>query len=483
MKFNLKIIFHILSLLVCLNGIFMLLPLPVAFFYGETTWQAFLIAGILCVLCGGFIWLLTKSKNRGEIRKREGYLIVTLGWVVMSISGTLPYFISGAIPNFSDVVFETFSGYTTTGATILGDIESLPKSILFWRNLTQWIGGMGIIVLAIAILPLLGIGGMQLFTAEAPGISPDKLHPRITGTAKRLWFIYFTLTIVCTLLLKIGGMSWFDSLAHAFTTIASGGFSTFNASLANQTPFIHYVLIVFMTISGINFSVIYLIAKFRIPKVLRNEEFKTYTFVLIGVGLFVFIVLLLSSGESIEFTFRQAIFQVVSIITTTGYVTGDYTGWGVFMTFFFTLLFFSGASAGSTSGGVKIVRHLILIKNSVLEFKRLIHPSAIIPVRFNGKAIAADITLNILAFFLIYILIFAIGSVVMTALGLDFISSIGAVAASLGNVGPAIGSVGPAANYAHVPVFGKWFLSFLMLIGRLELFTVLILFTPYFWRV
>jgi trk system potassium uptake protein TrkH len=434
--------------------------------------------------------------HRKEMNKREGYMVVSFGWLIMSLSGTLPYVLTGSIPDFTNAFFETMSGYTTTGASILNDIEIVPKGVLFWRSLTHWIGGMGIIVLAIAILPLLGIGGMQLFAAEAPGPSGDKLHPRITDTAKRLWLIYFGYTAAETLLLNLAGMSFFDAINHAMCTLSTGGFSTKNASVAywNGQPIIQYIIIVFMFLAGTNFVLSYFAFKGKIQKIINDEEFKLY-FKFIAIFTLIVAVIIyfkadvstssiahpmvLGEGES---AFRHALFQVLSVVTTTGFVSADYTLWTPFLVVFFFGLMFLGGSAGSTSGGVKVVRHLILIKNGFLEFKRTLHPNAIVPVRYNKKAINRFIVFNVLAFFILYMLSFIIGSLGFAMMGLDFKSAIGLAASTLGNVGPALGDFGPVNNYALLPDLGKWWASFLMLIGRLELFTVLILFTPFFWR-
>lgn len=472
-----------MGILLILNGVFMLLCIPFSLYYSEGDLRALLISSGITLVCGLLIFVITKRNQTKELRKRDGYLVVTLGWLIMSFFGSLPYILSSSIPNLTDAFFETLSGFSTTGATILTDIESVNKGILFWRSLTQWIGGMGIIVLTVAILPILGIGGMQLFVAEAPGISPDKLQPRIKETAKRLWFIYLALTFTEMILLLLGGMTFYDAINHSLTTMATGGFSTKNASVAHYTsPFIQYVIIGFMFLAGTNFTMTYFGLHGKFAKVLKNEEFKTYAIVTVILSLVIGLVIFGLGHDTLEKSMRDALFQVVSVITTTGYVTHDYTAWTPFITVLFFIMMFLGASAGSTAGGVKIVRHLLLIKNSILELKRQIHPSAVIPVRFNNKAVNRDIIFNILAFIMIYISIFAFGSIVIAMLGVDFNTAIGAVATCLGNIGPGIGTVGPVDNFAHIPAAGKWVLTFLMLLGRLELFTVLILFTPYFWR-
>lgn len=473
----------------------MLLSALISYIYSDGVTFKILQAGVLTVFIGLVAMLLTR-KHKKEMNKREGYIIVTFGWVIMSLSGSLPYVMTESIPSFTSAFFETMSGYTTTGASILNDIEIIPKGVLFWRSTTHWIGGMGIIVLAIAILPLLGIGGMELFAAEAPGPSADKLHPRITDTAKRLWLIYFGYTVAETLLLKLAGMTFFDAINHSMATLSTGGFSTKNASVAywNDQPLIQYIIILFMFLAGSNFVLSYFAFKGKIQKIIKDDEFKLYfrfvaVFSIIAALIIFFKAdlglssihhpMVLGKAES---TFRHALFQVLSVITTTGFVTADYTLWTPFLVVFFFGLMFLGGSAGSTSGGVKVVRHLILIKNGFLEFKRTLHPNAIVPVRYNNKAINRFIVFNVLAFFILYMLSFIIGALVFSMFEIDFESAIGLSASSLGNVGPAFGNFGPVNNYAALPPLAQWWSAFLMLIGRLELFTVLILFTPFFWR-
>ncbi|MFK7782520.1 TrkH family potassium uptake protein [Psychroserpens sp.] len=495
MKLNFKIIFHFFGLLLLFNGGFMLLAALMSFIYKDGVTTEILLSGLFVVIIGGILMVTTKN-HRKELNKREGYLVVAFGWIVMALTGTLPYLLTESIPSFTNAFFETMSGYTTTGASILNDIEVMPEGILFWRSLTHWIGGMGIIVLAIAILPLLGIGGMQLFAAEAPGPNADKLHPRITDTAKRLWLIYFGYTAAETLLLQVAGMSFFDAINHSLCTLSTGGFSTKNASVAfwNGQPVIQYIIIIFMFLAGTNFILSYFAFKGRIQKAIRDEEFKLY---FKFIALFTIIAALIiyfradfaiSSIEhpmifgKAEASIRHALFQVLAIVTTTGFVTADYTLWTPFLVVFFFGLMFLGGSAGSTSGGVKVVRHMIMIKNGFLEFKRALHPNAILPVRYNKRSVSGDIVFNILGFFILYMISFIIGALVFSMLQIDFESAIGLSASSLGNVGPALGNFGPVNNYSELPSIGKWWSAFLMLIGRLELFTVLILLTPFFWR-
>ncbi len=495
MKLNYKIIFHFFGLLLLFNGGFMMVATLISLIYEDGVTLELFLAGLATLILGGIAMYSTKN-HRKEMNKREGYIVVAFGWIVMSLTGTLPYLATEAIPSFTDAFFETMSGYTTTGASILNDIEILPEGVLFWRSTTHWIGGMGIIVLAIAILPLLGVGGMQLFAAEAPGPGGDKLHPRITDTAKRLWLIYFGYTIAETILLQVAGMSFFDAINHALSTLSTGGFSTKNASVAhwNDNPAIQYIIIFFMFLAGTNFVLSYYLFKGNVVKIVKDDEFKLYfrfiaAFTTVAALLIYFKAdvsqssiahpMVLGEGES---AIRHGLFQVLAIVTTTGFVTADYTLWTPFLTVFFFGLMFLGGSAGSTSGGVKVVRHLILIKNGFLEFKRALHPNAILPVRYNTKSISKDIVFNILGFFILYMLSFIIGALVFSMFNIDFESAIGLSASSLGNVGPALGDFGPVNNYAALPTLGKWWSSFLMLIGRLELFTVLILLTPFFWR-
>jgi len=479
---NLKKIFNFIGFMLILNGIFMIPGVFFSLYYGDNDIWVLLGTGIGTSLTGFGLYWFTRGGS-DEIKKRDGYIVVSAGWIVMSLFGALPFVFHGSIPSYTDAFFETMSGFTTTGASILNDIESMPHGLLFWRSVTQWLGGMGMIVLSLAILPVLGIGGMQLFVAEVPGPTKDKIHPRIRETAKRLWGIYVIFTALETALLMFGGMTLFDALCHSFTTMATGGFSTKQASVAYyQSPFIDYVIIVFMFLAGVNFSLHYHYLHKNFDAVLKNDEFKFYFRLTVIITILVTIPLVLSEYAGVEKSFRDSLFQVVSLITTTGYVTADYEAWGSFFQVLFFLLLFVGGCAGSTGGGIKIVRHFLLIKNSILELRRLVHPRAVIPVRFNKISVAPDIIYNVLAFFLFYIIIFALGTLVMSLVGLDFLSAMGAVATSLGNVGPGIGTVGPVANFAHVPDFGKWFLSFLMLLGRLELFTILIVFSPSFWK-
>ncbi len=480
---NLKIIFNIIGFLTMIIAGFMLTGIPFSLYYNDNDVVPLLISGFITFFAGLLMFLLTKRADNKELKKREGYIIVSLSWLIMAFFGSLPFIIHGSIPNFTDAFFETMSGFTTTGASILDDIESMPHGLLFWRSLTQWLGGMGIIVLSLALLPIWGIGGMQLFIAEVPGITKDKLHPRIKETAKRLWAIYCILTASQTILLLFGGMNLFDAINHSFTTMATGGFSTKQGSISYyDSPFIQYVIIFFMFLAGTSFTLHYyaLHGKFSVFK--ENTEFKFYVKVVLLITFAVTIMLFFQQEIDTEKAFRDSLFQVVSLITTTGFVTADYELWSSFSQIIFFTLLFVGGCAGSTGGGIKIIRHYVLYKNSALELKRIVHPRAVIPVRINNKAISSEIISNVLAFFLFYIIVFVFGSIIMALIGLDFLSAIGSVATTLGNVGPGIATVGPVGNFAHIPDIGKWFLSLLMLLGRLELFTIIIIFSPAFWK-
>ncbi len=480
--FHFKTVLHILGLLMTLNGFFMATLLPVSWVQASGDFSALLISAAINANLGMIIWYFTRSMKK-ELSKRDGYLIVTLGWIILGITGSLPFLISGHISSFASAFFETMSGYTTTGASILDDIEALPAGIMLWRSMTQWIGGMGIIVLTVALLPLFGVGGMQLFMAEAPGPSGSKLHPKIGDTAKRLWIIYVLLTIVETILLKVAGMSWLDAVNHSFTTISTGGFSTKNASVAAfNSPAIEYIITAFMLVGGINFSILYFIFKGVFAKVIKNEEFKTYIGIIVLFTLLISGTLYFGNNQGLEESFRHTIFQVVTIITTTGFSTANYALWSPFAYMLILFLMFTGGSAGSTAGGVKIVRHLIIFKNGYIEFKRLLHPRAVIPVRINDKSVEQSIVYNVLAFFFIYLFIFIMGALVIAMFGHDILTAAGASIACLGNIGPGIGRVDPSNNFAFFSEGAQIFLSFLMLLGRLELFTVLILLTPAFWK-
>lgn len=475
------LVIHILGFLLIFMAAAMLLPIPFTVYYGESDIVFFVIASGITLIAGFLSYKLTRFDQ--EVRSREGFAIVTLGWVFFSLFGCLPFFLSGHIPSFTDAYFETMSGFTTTGATILTDIEKLPHGMLFWRSFTHWLGGMGIIVLSLAILPFLGVGGMQLFKAEVPGPVPDKLKPRVTETAKILWGVYLIFSALETVLLMAGGMTLFDALCHTFGTMATGGFSTKTASIGYyESAFIQYTVILFMMIAGTNFSLHYRVMKGDWKAYFKNNEFRLYMLLIAGATLFIGYDVLLNHSPAFENAFRTTLFQAVSILTTTGYGTADYEKWAFSSQFLLFLFMFIGGSAGSTGGGMKIIRLYILIQFVRSEIKRLLHPSAVIPVRVGSHVIPKEIVTNVIGFLALMAGLFIIGVILMTILGLDLVSAFGAIAATLGNIGPGLGSVGPADNYAHIPVLGKWILTFFMLAGRLEIYTVLILLAPSFWK-
>jgi len=478
---NYRAILNILSALLIFLAIALIVPASVAYFYGDGDFNAFLITiGITFILgTAGFFF----TRDSGEIRVRDGFLVVTFGWTLFALLGALPFTISGHIPSYTDAFFETMSGFTTTGASILTDIEALPHGLLFWRSFTHWLGGMGIILLSLAILPLLGVGGMQLFKAEVPGPTPDKLTPRIKHTAEVLWGVYVLISVVEAVLLKLAGMNWFDAACHTFGTMATGGFSTKNGSIGHyDSALIDTIIIVFMIIAGTNFALHYRLMRGKIKSYWHDREAMFFVVLIAFAALFIGFDVFQRNGQDLFKSIQDSVFQVVSIITTTGYGTADYEQWSTFSQVTLFLLMFVGGCAGSTGGGMKVIRVMIMFKFGFNELKRLIHPQAVLPVRIGKMAIPKEIVTNIIGFFLFYMALFVTGTLVMSALGLDFLTAIGSVTATISNIGPGLGSVGPTDNYAFVPFLGKWVLSFLMLVGRLELFTVLILFSPSFWK-
>lgn len=484
--FNFRLVAKIISSLILIESILLLIMSCIPLIYGEDDAIYFVISGGISCLFAAIFFLLGRHAEP-ILGKREGSVIVTFTWVLFSIFGMLPFWLSGSIPSVTDAFFETISGFTTTGASILNNIEELSHGMLFWRSFTHWVGGLGIIVISLALLPLFGYNGMQLFAAESSGPTKDKIHPKINETAKRLFLIYISLNVAETLLLKLGGMSWFDAVCHSFATVATGGFSTKQASVGYwDSAYIQYVIGIFMILSGINFSLYYFAFKHKFEKIIENEELKYYLILLFTAIMMVFLSLIdfsaIQSFDVLEQAFRDAFFTVTSLMTTTGFCTADYMHWKTFTWIILLLVMITGASAGSTSGGIKMVRIVIVAKYCYYEFKQIIHPNAILPVRYSGHLVKEDIITKILAFVLLYLTTIAIGILVLAASGMGFQESIGGLITCLGGVGPGLGIVGPAGNYASIPDFSKWFLSFIMLIGRLELFTVLLLFTPAFWK-
>lgn len=418
-----------------------------------------------------------------ELSAREGFLTVTLSWTSLAFFGALPFMFSHSIPGLTDAYFETMSGFSTTGATILTDIEALPKSLLVWRNMTQWLGGMGVIAIAVAVFPFLGVGGAQLFRAEVPGPTKDKISPRISSTAKILWWVYLIFTVAQVMCLMLGGLNFYEALCVAFGTMATGGYVPLNASIAAYpSPYVQYVVIFFMLVAGTNFNLHYWALKGRPGHYFRNPEFRLFYGIILVSMLVVTAVRLIRGSAFSEELLRGCFFQTVSIVTTTGFVTENYELWPFAGQFVLLLLMFVGGCGSSTGGSIKNVRIYVLFKYLGSEMKKLFHPRGVFPVKMGGKVVPDGIVSNIVAFVALYILLFVAGVLIMTFLGLNIDTAIGAVAATLGNVGPGLGSVGPVENYAHIPATGKWVLSFLMMAGRLELYTVFVLFTPRFWR-
>ena len=484
--FNTRMVFRTMGALLLIEAVFMALALGVSLWYGEADSGVFLLSTIITLLAG-VIGLLVGHRAESRMGEREGYVIVAMVWVVFSAFGLLPYYLSGQVPSLTDAWFESMSGFTTTGATIIPDLEVITHGLLFWRSLTQWIGGMGIIVLSIAILPIFGLNGMQLYAAEVSGLTYEKLSPRIADTAKMMWTIYVLLTAAEVLALWLCGMDVFDALCHSFSTIATGGFSTHNNSLEfYDSAAIHYIVTFFMFISGINFVLLIYLLRGKTRYFFRDEELRWYS---IAVAIFAVLLTLGLyiarpgwSGVEMERAFRDSLFTVISSMTSTGYTISDYMYWPVVAWVVIFFLMLTGACAGSTAGGIKWVRLAIILKNGVAEFQRRIHPNAIVPVKLNDKTVPQQTINNIMAFLIFYVFIIAVTVVIFCATGVDFDEAIGSAVSAIGNVGISIGQFGPAGTYANFPTVAKWVMSFVMLIGRLEIFTVLLLFTKALWR-
>ena len=477
-------ILTVLGFLILAIGLSMLSAVGVSAYYDEPDFKPILFSALISIGVGTLLLVFLKRLEQDELRAREGFAIVTFGWIIVPLFGSLPFLLSGAIPDFTDAYFETISGFTTTGASILTDVEKLSHGLLFWRSMTHWLGGMGIIVLSLAVLPLLGIGGMQLFRAEVAGPTKDKLTPRVAETARLLWGLYVVITVAETIMLTAGGMSLFDAVCHSFATIASGGFSTKNASIGYyNSAYIDAVVTFFMFVAGTNFALHYSGLRGRLKDYFRDNEFVFF------LGSFVVAVVIVSAvtaGSSYDGdvlrAVRYATFNIMSVMSCTGFATADFALWVPLAQVILLFLMFPGACAGSTGGAMKNARVLLLLKAAVNEFSKLIHPQAVVPVRYNGKTVDQDVLFTVAGFIILYLVTFATGSILMTALGLDIVTSLSAVASSMANCGPGLGSVGPMANYAHVPDLAKWVLDACMLVGRLEIFTVFVLFSRSFWR-
>jgi len=478
-----QLILRFIGILIFFLGISTVGPLLVSLIYEDGSSRALLYSMIITSVIGFLIFIASKRDRETHLSHRDGVAIVTFGWVAAGLVGAFPFLLSGTIPDFTLAYFESISGFTTTGASILTDIEGLPNGILLWRSQTQWFGGMGIIVLSIAILPFLGIGGMQLYKAEVPSPVVDKLKPRISDTAKTLWYVYVLITALEIVLLFMGGMPLFEAVCHGFCTMPTGGFSPKNASIAHyNSPYFDGVIIVFMLLAGINFSLHYKFIKGDLTIFGRDPESRVFFSL---VALFTLLVTFNIFGtvyDSLGKAFRYAAFQVSSIITTTGFVTADYDLWPSFSQKLLLLCMFLGAMAGSTGGGMKIMRIVLLVKHCYQEIFRIIHPHAITSVKLGGRPVPTDVLSSIWGFFLLFLGLFVVAALIMASLGLDMISAFASVAASIGNIGPGLGLVGPTKNYLAIPFIGKWVLIFCMLLGRLEIYTVIVLLMPEYWR-
>lgn len=476
---NIKAVFHILKRILLITAISLCLCIPVSLLFKEPV-APFVVTAAIAAVISGILHLRVKTRTLGGFDRREAYLSVTLSWLIISLIGSLPYLLSGSIPNMVNALFESVSGFTTTGSSILTDIEALPKSILFWRSMTHWIGGLGIIVLVIVVMPSLNIGGYNLFTLESS--LQEKIHPRIQSVGRRLLYIYLVLTLFETILLRAGGMNLFESVCHAFGTVATGGFSPKNTSIAGYSPYIQYIITIFMVLAGTNFVIHYYLVKREFSKIKQNEELRFYLCVILVSGLIVTGILYFKTERTFEPAFRESFFQVVSIITCTGFATTDYLLWPtVGWVIIFALMFFGG-STGSTAGGIKMARHLVALKNVQLAFRKMLTPNAVLSLKVNNRPVNHEDNNSIMTFILWYLMLFLAGSMLLTLLGSDMATASSSVATAMGGIGPGLGTVGPVSNFAHLSEASKIALSALMLLGRLEIYTIVMLFTPWFWE-
>lgn len=476
---NFNIVFKIISRNLFIISAALLICAIIGFYFSEEV-LPFIYSSLIALTTGITFYLFTGRQGVDIVmQQKDAYLTVTVSWLIIGLIGSLPYIFSGSIPSFTDAFFESVSGFSTTGASILTDVEILPKSILFWRSLTHWIGGIGIIVLVIIIMPSLHIGGYHLFTLESS--LREKIQPKIKAVGNRLLFIYILLTVSEVVLLVLGKMSLFDSVCHSFGTIATGGFSTRNSSIINDSPYIQYVIMLFMVLAGTNFLMHYYLLKKNFSKIRENEELRFYLLMILLIGSVVTVILFTKMGKPLEESIREAFFQVISIITCTGFASADYLLWpaaGWTLIFF---IMFLGGSTGSTAGGIKMARHLIFLKNLSRIFHKINSPNAIFPIRLNKKNLSEDINTSILTFISVYFLVFTIGSFLLIIQGIDVKTSASSVATCMAGIGPGIGTVGPVSNFAHLPNLAKSLLTFIMLIGRLEIYTFIVLFTKNFW--
>jgi len=476
---NIKTLLRLVSLMLIIISAFFISCIPVALIYSEPA-RPFIFSALIVLLPGLLLYYFLRKSIQESISIKEGYLAVTLCWLVLCLAGTLPYVISHTIPGFVNCLFETVSGFTTTGASILTDVEILPKSVLFWRSLTHWIGGIGIILLVIIILPTLKIGGYNLFSLESS--LKEKILPRTKSIATRMLMIYVALTFMETLLLCLGRMPLFDSVCHSFGTIATGGFSTKNTSISGYSIYIQYVIAIFMFLAATSYLVFYYLVKGNYKKVKSNEEFGFYFFFTSVCVAIVTLLLFFKTDRSFELSFRDSLFQVISQISCTGFASTDYMVWPQVAWFFMFLIMFAGGSTGSTTGGIKMARHLILLKNIKITFNKLLHPNAVIPIKLNGKVVPDSTNYLMLVFIMIYVVIFLIGMLIIMLSGMSPSESAGASATSMAGIGPGLGRSGNMGNFAHFPHIAKITMAALMLIGRLEVFTILCLFSRSFWK-
>ncbi len=478
-----RYIICVVGLLILLLGLTMISIIMVGLYYRDSSLSPMISAFLITTLFGVLMYFGFRVTGIEYMSIREGLAIVSCGWIAVSIFGALPFYFGIGSCSFTDAFFESISGFTTTGASILQDIEGLSKGLLLWRSLIQWIGGMGIIVLSLAILPFLKVGGMQLFKAEVPSPVPDKLRPQIRETAAILWKVYVLFSILQVGFLLMGGMSLFESVCHAFTTMPTGGFSTRNASVAfYQSAYFDTVFIIFMIIAGINFTLHFQLLRGKPLCFWRDSECRFYLGLLLVLISIVSIDIYGNVYDGVGESLRFGAFQVVSILTTTGFATADYGQWPAMSQLILLLCMFIGASSGSTGGGIKCLRVMLLFKYCYRELLSLVHPKSVAHIKIGGKSVPDEIVRSVMGFLALYIGLFAICSILLAGLGVDFVTSLGAVAASMGNIGPGFGLVGPVGNYAAIPTLGKWLLAWCMLLGRLEIYTVIIFFTPAFWR-
>jgi trk system potassium uptake protein TrkH len=480
---HLSLIFRTLGMLLMVFSLTLFTPMLVSYWYNDGAYPAFLFSFIITFISGALMWMPV-YKQKGDLRIRDGFLITSLFWIVLGLFGALPFLLAKSPElSFSDSVFESISGLTTTGATVITGLDNLPKSILFYRQQLQWLGGIGIIVIAVAILPMLGIGGMQLYRTETPGpVKDSKLTPRIAGTAKAMFRIYLFLTVCCALSYWLAGMSIFDAVSHAFSTIAIGGFSTHDASIGYfNSPAIMLICSFFMLVAGLNFALhFHWVWRRPLSIYLKDSEAVFYAYSILACAIIVCSYLILSGTYTIEESLLYGIFQTISIATTTGFATADFALWPSFLPILLIIMSFMGGCAGSTGGGMKVVRIMLIAKQGVRELSQLIHPNAVIPLKVSNIRVEAKIVSAVWSFFAVYMFAFVVILLLLMATGLDYTTAFSAVVASLNNLGPGLGDV--ASNYGDISSTAKWILSFSMLLGRLEVFTLLVLFTPGFWR-